>query len=237
LERSGVAPISLPFAPKILESGDRLFAQEASPAGCASGECLPEVATTPIPPAQAAVEKDPPVEVPRVAPTAPSVETVVAEPPVKAGYSSERWRIAVDSVRKASPRHGMSLAHGRVVDFQDGQITLGFAKEAAFHRATVSGNGKPLIEKTLTHIFGQPIRLTFTESVEAAGTSEPASLSLAEQETQARVSRERSAEQRLRAHPAVRAALQILGGQIEHIQVLDKEGSLPSETDASEDGA
>jgi hypothetical protein len=132
----------------------------------------------------------------------------------------------------------MSLAHGRVVDYQDGQLTLGFPNESAFHRSTVSGNGKSIIEKTLSELFQLPIRLTIVEaSGPVTGSANGPVMSLAEEEAHARVSREKSAEQKLRAHPAVRSALQILGGQIEHIQVLDKPSPTTSVSEATPDSA
>jgi len=129
----------------------------------------------------------------------------------------------------------MSLAHGRLLDFKAGELTIGFTPEAGFHRSTVSGNGKAVIEKTLSDLFRQPVRISVAQAPAGSASVAP-TLSVAEEEANARVTREKTAEHKLRSHPAVRAALQILGGQIEHIQVLDKDPVVREATDAPEEG-
>ncbi|MBI3182537.1 MAG: hypothetical protein HYZ28_10395 [Myxococcales bacterium] len=117
-------------------------------------------------------------------------------------------------MREASPRHAKSLAFGRLIALRPGEVALSFPKDAAFHRATVTASGRALLEKTLSEHFGQPTRI-----VEEEGEAEP---SLAEEEARDRKARERQAEAEVRAHPAVRSALRILGGEIEYVQVLEE---------------
>jgi hypothetical protein len=164
----------------------------------------------------------------------PVSEVPAAPPPI--AVSGDLWRQAVEAVRKASPRHGMSLAHGRLLEFKDGQLTIGFSRESGFHRSTVSGNGKLTIEKTLTELLRQPTRINVVDAPAGTATAAPV-MSVAEEEAQAKATREKSAEHKVRSHPAVRAALQILGGQIEHIQVLEKETAPRDSADVPEDGA
>ncbi|WP_224368722.1 DNA polymerase III subunit gamma/tau [Hyalangium versicolor] len=183
---------------------ERLFPEEGSAEGCASGECLPDAA----PAAEPEPEPDP------------------ASPPVIHGRdnpgqaAAERWRAAVDSVKAASARHGAALAHGRLLWLRAGEVGVAYVAAAAFHKGQVMGaTGKALVEKALTEHFGRPTRLVVEEATgEAANT-----LSIAEVEAQARTAHHQSTEGKVRSHPSIRAVLKILGGEIEHIQVLEPE--------------
>jgi hypothetical protein len=142
------------------------------------------------------------------APAAPSVR-----PPESV------WRAAVEAVRASSARHAASLAQGRLVAIRSGEVVLAYRPEASFHRTTVTGqSGRAAVEKLLSEHFGQPTRLVLDDA--AAATSPK---SLAEQDAEARVAHEASTDLTVRGHPAVRAALRILGGELEHIQVLERE--------------
>ena len=133
----------------------------------------------------------------------------------------ERWRAAVESVKAASPRHGAALANGRLVSMRAGEIVLGFLPSAGFHRTAVtSPGGKATVDKALAEHFGRPVKLTVQE-VSAEDTR--MGLSIAEQDAQSRAAHEKSTEGKVRTHPAVRAVLKYLGGEIEHIQVYEPE--------------
>lgn len=93
--------------------------------------------------------------------------------------------------------------------------------------------GRQLIEKSLSEHFGRPMRLIFEDAADVAAR---AGLSLAEQEQQTRDAYERSTEAKVRAHAAVRSVLRALGGEIEHVQVLEKERP-PPEPDTNDDGS
>jgi hypothetical protein len=178
---------------------ERLFAEEGSAEGCASGDCLP----------------DAPQPVPEAAP--PPASTGRDNPALAAG---ERWRAAVETVKAASPRHGAALAHGRLLWLRPGEVGVGYVATAAFHRGQVTGgNGRMLVEKALAEHFGRPMKLVVEEATGEAA----ASLSIAEQEAQARTAHQHSTEGKVRSHPAIRAVLKHLGGEIEHIQVLEPE--------------
>ena len=168
----------------------RLSAQEPSPAGRASGECLPEG----------------------------------AEAPAGAGSSPEgspdaRWRAAVEAVRVASARHAASLAQGRLVALRPGEVVLAYRPEASFHRTTVVGqSGKAMVERLLAEHFGRATRVVLDDAAAATAPK-----SLAEQDAEARAAHEVSTDQTVRGHPAIRSALRILGGELEHIQVLERQ--------------
>jgi hypothetical protein len=128
------------------------------------------------------------------------------------------WRAAVEAVRAASPRHGKSLAFGRLIRLTPGEVVIAFTPDADFHRSTVSGAGRAIIERILSETLGQPTRLVIDS---AAASLAPQSI--AEVEATERARHERSVEARVRNHPALQSALRILGGEVEHVQVLERE--------------
>lgn len=178
---------------------ERLFPEEGSAEGCASGECLPDEAPE-------AEEAPPPMASGRDSPALPL---------------GERWRAAVETVKAASVRHGTALANGRLLWLRAGEVSVAYIPSAAFHRSMVAtGNGKALVEKALSEHFGRAMKLLVEEaSAEVAAST----LSLAEQDAQARTAHTQSTEGKVRSHPAIRAVLKHLGGEIEHIQVLEPE--------------
>jgi hypothetical protein len=137
---------------------------------------------------------------------------------------------AVNSVRAASPRLGTSLAFGRLVALGASEIALAFSKRSAFHRSIVAGSGRAQLEQALSASFARPVRLR----IEEVSAESDAPLSPAEQEAQDREARDRELQARVRSHPAVEAALRILGGQIEHIQPLEGQ-RLAASADAGEE--
>ena len=190
------APAARPAAPAAgagaAATGTRLFAEEASPAGCASGECLPDA----VP-----------------APNGPAAAPAAALPP------DAQWRAAVETVRTASARHAASLAQGRLVALRPGEVVLAYRPESSFHRTTVTGqSGRAAVEKLLSQHFGRPTRIVLDDAAAATATK-----SLAEVDAEAKAAHEVSTDQSVRGHPAIRAALRILGGELEHIQVLERQ--------------
>jgi hypothetical protein len=199
-----------PEPPPYADEDARYYPEENSPEGCASGECIPEAAAPAVP------EPDPE---PEAAPAPAPVVTGGRDNPNLPLI--ERWRAAVESVKAAAPRHGAALANGRLVSMRAGEIVLGFLPAAGFHRTAVtSPGGKTTIDKALAEHFGRAVKLTVQE-VSADDTR--TGLSLAEQDAQSRAAHEKSTEGKVRSHPAVRAVLKLLGGEIEHIQVYEPE--------------
>jgi hypothetical protein len=93
---------------------------------------------------------------------------------------------------------------------------MGFGPQALFHRSAVTGtSGKQTVEQALTRHFGRPTRLVVLDG-------QVDGYCLAEDEAKARVAREQGAEQQVREHPALRNVLRVLGGEVEHIQVLEE---------------
>jgi hypothetical protein len=130
----------------------------------------------------------------------------------------------VEEIRAGAPRLGASLAFGRLVELSSKEVVLFFPKEAAFHRSTVDGGARAQIEKLASTQLGRPIQMRIVDS--ATGGIAP--LSPAEEDAQEDAQRTKQVETLVRAHPAVKTALQVLGGEIEHIEIVqDTDGMEP----------
>ncbi len=227
----------LPSDPRDLpdDPEERLFAPEGSAGGCASGECLPEkplVLVPPVPSAPSSYEPAPSVPSlyapapsgPGLYPPAPSGPTLYppdpSAPPAFVAPPSDiaKWKMAVDSLRLENPRHGKSLSYARVMGFTPEGVRVSFPPDAAFHRTTVLGMSRAIVEASLSKIFGRP-----TKILEETGATalQSAPKSIAEVEASDRQVRETSIDGKVRDHPAVRNVLRFLGGNIEHIQYLE----------------
>ncbi|MBL9038732.1 MAG: DNA polymerase III subunit gamma/tau [Archangium sp.] len=131
---------------------------------------------------------------------------------------TEQWKAAVEALRIEAPRHGKSLSYARVLGFTKDGVRIAFPAEAAFHRNTVLGMGRSIIEQALAKHFGRPMKV-LEESGGAATESAPKSI--AEVEASTRQAREQGIDAKVRQHPAVRNVLRALGGSIEHVQYLE----------------
>ncbi|WP_244171998.1 DNA polymerase III subunit gamma/tau [Myxococcus virescens] len=228
-------PIAPPEPPPYAEEEDaRYYPEENSPEGCASGECLPEVAAAPPPPPPAPEpvihhEPEPEPEPPPSAPVTRSRDN--PNLPL-----IERWRAAVETVKASHPRQGAALSNGRLMSMKNGEIVLGFLPVAGFHRMAVNSTaGKAAVDKALAEHFGRQVKLT----IQDASPDDPRlGPSLADQDAQTRAAHEKNTDSKVRSHPAVRAVLKFLGGEIEHIQVYEPErpGAVPAD-DTSDDSA
>ncbi|OJH33653.1 hypothetical protein [Cystobacter ferrugineus] len=225
------APLPAPEPPPIED--ERYFPEEGPADGCASGECLPEEPPPPLSefvPSSSSEPEPPPMEAstPRGAPPAPASMAVSGRDNPRRPLQ-DRWRAAVDTMRQASGRHAKSLACGRLLWIREGEVAIAYTPKDGFHKSTVSGTGRAIVEKALAEHFGRPTKLVVQDCAEGDKAAEGAGgpetgtglISLAEQDASERAAYEKSTEGRVRAHPAVRATLKLLGGEIEHIQVYD----------------
>jgi hypothetical protein len=209
---------------------ERYFPEEGPAEGCASGECLPDAPPTPL------AEPEPEAE--SVRPFDVHHASRAAAPLVASGRDNprrplqDRWRAAVDTMRSASGRHAKSLASGRLLWIREGEVALAYPPSQGFHKTTVAGgSGRPIVEKALSEHFGRPTKLVVQDCAEgdkdtagtgvAAGAPGTGLISIAEEDAQERAAHEKSTEGRVRSHPALRATLKHLGGEIEHIQVYE----------------
>lgn len=200
------------------EPDEKLFAPEGSAEGCASGECLPDgtpIAAKPVEAAPKPAVAAKPVEPPKPVAAAQPVE---APRPAVPSSRLEQWKVAVEAVRVASPRHGKSLSHGRFISMEPGTIRIAFPNDAAFHRSTVFGMSRQLIEEVLTKHFGRPTKVAEDNTTQALAAAAP---SIAEDEAKQTAARHNAIDAHVAQHPAIRNVLRILGGTVEHVQYLE----------------
>ncbi len=152
--------------------------------------------------------------------------------PISGPVHQNAWREAIDAVRAKSPRHARSLAFGRLIRIGAGEVVLAFSRDADFHRTTVAGNGRALIEEVLAQQLGAPGRLVIDQNA-----ADSAPLSIAEEEARDRAAHERNVESRVRHHDVTQSVLRILGGELEHIQVLERERPSVPDTDPADENA
>ncbi|WP_245918871.1 DNA polymerase III subunit gamma/tau [Melittangium boletus] len=214
-------PQARPAAPPVEAPVDdeRLFPEEGPADGCASGECLPDAPPAPIPAPEP--ESVRPFDVHHASrPAAPPMAASGRDNPRRP--LQDRWRSAVDTVKDTSGRHAKSLASGRLLWIREGEVAVAYPPKDAFHKTTVAGgNGRALVEKALSEHFGRPTKLVVQDCADGDTRPEAGMVSLSAQDASDRAAYEKSTEGRVRAHPNLRAALRVLGGEIEHIQVYD----------------
>ncbi len=203
---------------------ERYFPEEGSPEGCASGECLPDAPPVPL------AEPEPEPEAESVRPFDVHHGARAAAPLAASGRDNlrrplqDRWRAAVDTVREASGRHAKSLACGRLLWIREGEVAIAYTPKDGFHKTTVAGGGgRTIVEKALSEHFGRPTKLVVQDCAENEAPGPGAGfISIAQEDAQERAAHEKSTEGRVRGHPAIKATLKFLGGEIEHIQVYDQ---------------
>lgn len=184
------------------EAPGRIFEQEASPGGCATGECGPDGAEQ-IPPAAGQA-------------TGGISGAPLSDDPTLGLH--ERWRRALEGLKASGNSMVYNvLAEGRLAWLRRGEVALGYASSNAFHRASLeTGEFRGAAEAFLSEWFSTPTRLRVQDA------SEDAPASVADENREQRAQREKRLEQEAREHPAVLAALSVLGGEIEDIRVLEE---------------
>jgi hypothetical protein len=111
------------------------------------------------------------------------------------------------------------------VELSTKEVVLSFPKEAAFHRTTVDGGARAQIEKLASAHLRRPIQIRIVDSAATGGI---APLSPAEEDAKEDAERTKQVEALVRAHPAVTSVLRTLGGEIEHIEIVqDADGIEP----------
>jgi hypothetical protein len=197
-----------PVTSETPEPGTKLFAPEGSAEGCASGECLPGEEPASAKPGPRTSDLGPLDDEPEL----PLGPTTTSSP------LAARWKSAIEVLRQALPRHGKSLTYARLISLEGGEARVNFGSQNSFHRATIFGPQKSEIEKLLSQGLGAPHKLSEDTNQKAW---QDAPRSLAELEADDRATREKDIDGKARDSSAVRSILKYLGGNIEHIQVLD----------------
>jgi hypothetical protein len=138
----------------------------------------------------------------------------------------------VEAVKAASPRHGASLANGRLVFMRHGEVCVYYPPAAGFHKATVTAqSGRAAVERALSEHLRSPTRLILDEGPKGAS----APISLAEEDAITRSAHEKHTDDTIRGHPALRATLRLLGGELEHVQVLEPESARTTKVEPPEE--
>jgi hypothetical protein len=200
---------------------ERLYPEEGPADGCASGECLPDAPSASSPP-EPEPESVRPFDLHHARPASAAAPLAASGRDNPRRPLQDRWRAAVETVKDVSGRHAKSLACGRLLWIREGEVAIAYTPKDGFHKTTVMGGaGRALVEKALGEHFGRPTKLVVQDCAEGDTGSEAGMVSLSVQDASERAAYEKSTEGRVRAHPSVRAALRVLGGEIEHIQVYD----------------
>lgn len=219
---TNVRPPPQPPQPPPPVDDERFFPEEGPAGGCASGECLPDVPPVPLSEPEPEAESVRPFDVHHTSRAAAPLAASGRDNPRRP--LQDRWRATVDTVREASGRHAKSLACGRLLWIREGEVGIAYTPRDGFHKTTVAGGtGRATVEKALSEHFGRPTKLVVQDCAEDAAAGPGAGLvSIAQEDAQERAAYEKSTEGRVRGHPAIRATLKFLGGEIEHIQVYDQ---------------
>jgi hypothetical protein len=161
-------------------------------------------------------------------PVPPARDTPV--PPVRAQGLAETlpmeqlWPLLVDAVR-AAKKFGAAAVLERGVPRQlVPDVVVGFAKKGD-GAALEDKDTKAAIEAAFERVLGRKAQLKL---VEVQGEPQPAvtapvMASVAEQRERARIAASEQRKQQGREHPGVKAALEVLGGEIEDVKDLGEE--------------
>lgn len=154
-------------------------------------------------------------------------------PAISTGDAQHRWKTAVEALRGKNPRLGKSLTYARLISLSPSEARLAFPSDAGFHRATVFGHARTELQNLLGQHLGQTVQMVEEKSAEVFAS---ASKSVAEQESHDKANRERNIESKVRQNSAVQSVMRVLGGTLEHVQVLEPapkdEGAASAEEEA-----
>ena len=127
-----------------------------------------------------------------------------------------RWRLLIDSVRSAGkPGVAAALEYATPVKIDRSAVQIAFRKGDG--RVGIVADAQVAIEAAFAKALGFPAPL---QVVEQEASAEP---SVAEQKQKQRAEAQSSRIALAREHPAVRAAVEVLGGEIEEVRDLGEE--------------
>ena len=127
-----------------------------------------------------------------------------------------RWRSLIDSVRAARKAGAAAaLEHAIPLKIDRGGVQIAFRKGAG--QAAIVQEARPAVEAAFEKALGFRVPLQIVEQ------DAPADTSVAEQKQKLRAAASESRIALAREHPAVRAAVEVLGGEIEDVRDLGEE--------------
>lgn len=201
---------------QVEDLGRRLLAPGSLPA-VSAGAAEPERQPPGRPPLPSAPEP------------APATESVDASRPMEVTKQAETssageigsWSELVQYVRKQKPRIGSMLEHGCPAHFDLPRLEVGFAA-GSFHLEQMKDSETlQNFQELAEEFFRQPLKVTIVAVKDKQGEGTP--LSLAEERRSRETGRKEQIEQEARNHPVIKAAQQILGGEIVEIKPIDKD--------------
>jgi DNA polymerase-3 subunit gamma/tau len=133
------------------------------------------------------------------------------------GSVEERWRSLVDSVRNARKMTAAAaLERGIPLRIDDGTVEVGF-RNANDALALEDRDTRAAVETAFAAALGRKVTLKIEQAPEAPQAS------LHDEKERARKERQSQRLEAGREHPAVRSAVEVLGGEIEDVRDLGEE--------------
>jgi DNA polymerase-3 subunit gamma/tau len=155
----------------------------------------------------------------RAAPTPPPAADPEPEPepsPERPLDLNARWRLLLDSVRAArKPGAAAALEHAIPVKIDRSAVRVAFRKGSG--QAAIVQEARAAVEGAFEKALG------FRAPLQIVEQEVPADDSLAEQKQKQRAAASEGRIALAREHPAVRAAVEVLGGEIEDVRDLGEE--------------
>jgi hypothetical protein len=159
---------------------------------------------------------------------APAPQAVSASASLIASLPLDQsWKLLLEAVR-AARKHALAavLEHAVPLEISAAGVVIGLPRAQARHGMLTDRDNRPALESAFERVLGMKVPLIVREQEAAptvAGEVASAQKSVAEQRLQAR---SQAAASRLgmgREHPNVKAALELLGGEIEDVRDLGEE--------------
>ena len=155
----------------------------------------------------------------RATPTPPPAadpEPEVEAAPARPLDLQSRWRLLIESVRGARKAGAAAaLEHAVPLKIERAGVQIAFRKGAG--QAAIVLEARPAVEAAIEKALG------FRAPLQIVEQEAPADTSVAEQKQKLRVAASESRIALAREHPAVRAAVEVLGGEIEDVRDLGEE--------------
>src|SRR4051812_41062519 len=194
--------------PELVEKVDRAFGKlagdRAVPPPPVSARLQREVVSS----ARTAIAEPPP----------PAEQRPVNGSPPAAASVEDRWRALIAAVRTARKMsQAAALEKGVPLRVESGTVAVGFRTQNDA-LALEDADSRRAVEAAFATVLGGPVKLL----VEKLPTESPVQ-SLAEEKERAKGERKGRRLQQGREHPAVRAAVEVLGGEIEDVRDLGEE--------------
>jgi len=144
-----------------------------------------------------------------------SARTAVAEPK---SSEEDRWRALISAVKAARKMsQAAALEKGVPLRIVPGTVAVGF-RSPSDALALEDADSRRAVEAAFAGVLGSAVKLVIEKL-----PAESAATSLAEEKERAKGERKGLRLQQGREHPAVRAAVEVLGGEIEDVRDLGEE--------------